>query len=67
MPTFSQILQKRYDEKTEQAALYLLQAGQPDQPVTYSQLLSGSAAYARLCPPGGATRGDRSFDFPTWH
>ncbi len=58
MPTFSQILQKRYTEKPEQVALYLLQAGQPDQPVTYRQLVSDSAAYAAALARQGVQPGE---------
>jgi fatty-acyl-CoA synthase len=47
MPTFSEVLRQSYEERPEQVALYLLQNGQPDCPLTYRQLLDGAAAYAQ--------------------
>lgn len=58
MPTFSHILQKSYSEKPEQVALYLLQAGLPDQSVTYRQLLAGSEAYAAAFARRGIQPGE---------
>ena len=47
MPTFSDLLKNFYEKEPQRVALYVLLSGQPDQPVTYRELLQGSAAYAR--------------------
>jgi len=47
MPTFSDLLKNFYEKEPQRVALYVLLSGQPDQPLTYRQLLQGAAAYAR--------------------
>jgi fatty-acyl-CoA synthase len=58
MPTFSEVLRQSYQERPEQVALYLLQNGQPDCPVTYRQLLQGAAAYAQAYQHNGVQPGE---------
>ena len=58
MPTFSEVLRQSYQEQPEQVALYLLQNGQPDCPVTYRQLLQGAAAYAQAYQQNGVQPGE---------
>ena len=58
MPTFSEVLRQSYEERPEQVALYLLQNGQPDCPVTYRQLLDGAAAYAQAYRQNGIQPGE---------
>jgi len=58
MPTFSELLKNFYENDPERIALYVLQSGQPDQPVTYRQLLRGAAAYARAFELHGVQPGE---------
>ncbi|MDR3573403.1 MAG: AMP-binding protein [Anaerolineaceae bacterium] len=58
MPTFSEVLRQSYAERPEQVALYLLQNGQLDCPVTYRQLLQGAAAYAAAYQQNGVQPGE---------
>jgi acyl-CoA synthetase (AMP-forming)/AMP-acid ligase II len=58
MPTFSEVLRQSYEERPEQVALYLLQNGQPDCPVTYRELLDGAAAYAQAYDDNGVQPGE---------
>jgi len=46
MPTFSDILKNHYEHEPEKVSVYLLHSGQPDFPLTYRQLIRGSAGYA---------------------
>jgi acyl-CoA synthetase (AMP-forming)/AMP-acid ligase II len=58
MPTFSEVLRQSYAERPEQVALYLLQNGQPDCPLTYHSLLQGAAAYAQAYQQNGIQPGE---------
>ena len=58
MPTFSDLLKNFYEKEPQRVALYVLQSGQPDQPVTYRQLLQGAAAYARAFEQHGVQPGE---------
>ncbi len=58
MPTFSEVLRQSYEERPEQVALYLLQNGQPDCPVTYRDLLQGAAAYTQAYQHSGVQAGE---------
>ena len=58
MPTFCEVLRQSYQERPEQVAVYLLQNGQPDCPVTYRQLLDGAAAYAQAYQQAGVQPGE---------
>src|SRR5271157_3347990 len=58
MPTFTEVLRQSYGERPEQVALYLLQNGQPDCPLTYHSLLQGAAAYAQAYQQNGIQPGE---------
>jgi len=58
MPTFTEVLRQSYAERPEQVALYLLQNGQPDCPLTYHSLLQGAAAYAQAYQQNGIQPGE---------
>jgi len=58
MPTFSDLLKNFYEKEPQRVALYVLQGGQPDQPVTYRQLLQGAAAYAQAFEQHGVQPGE---------
>jgi acyl-CoA synthetase (AMP-forming)/AMP-acid ligase II len=58
MPTFSEVLRQSFEERPEQVALYLLQNGQPDCPVTYRDLLQGAAAYVQAYEQNGVQPGE---------
>jgi len=45
MPNFSQLLQRHYEQTPEKVSVVMQFAGQPDQPVTYRDLIQGSAGY----------------------
>jgi acyl-CoA synthetase (AMP-forming)/AMP-acid ligase II len=46
MPTFSDLLKNHYEQKPDKVSVYLLHSGRPDFPLTYRQLIRGSAGYA---------------------
>jgi len=58
MPNLTEILRGHYEQRPEQVALVMLQAGQPDRPVTYRQLLAGANAYARAYAEAGLAPGE---------
>ena len=58
MPTFSDLLKNFYEKEPQRVALHMLLSGQPDQPVTYRQLLKGAAAYARALEQHGVQPGE---------
>ncbi len=58
MPNLTEILGEHYLHRPEQVALVMLQAGQPDRPVTYRQLLAGANAYARTYAGAGLQPGE---------
>ena len=45
MPNFSQLLQRHYEQTPEKVSVVMQFAGQPDQLVTYRDLIQGSAGY----------------------
>jgi len=58
MPTFSDLLKNFYEKEPQRVALHMLLSGQPDQPMTYRQLLKGAAAYARALEQHGVQPGE---------
>ena len=47
MPTFSDLLKIHYEQTPDKIAVVLLNAGQPDRPVTYRELIHGAAGYVK--------------------
>jgi acyl-CoA synthetase (AMP-forming)/AMP-acid ligase II len=58
MTTFSHLLRESYLKKPEQPAIHLLRAGQPDQALTYRQLIDGAAGYAKSLALAGIQPGE---------
>jgi len=58
MPTFSDLLKNHYGRKPDEAAVYLLHSGRPDFPLSYRQLIQGSAGYARTYAGQGIRPGE---------
>jgi acyl-CoA synthetase (AMP-forming)/AMP-acid ligase II len=58
MQTFSHILKRHYEENPDRACLYLLHPNQPDLPVTYRDLMNGSAGYAKTYETEGILPGE---------
>jgi fatty-acyl-CoA synthase len=58
MPTFAEILQRRYHAHPEQVAIHVLLAGKPDHALTYRTLLQGAAGYARTLEKNGVQPGE---------
>jgi fatty-acyl-CoA synthase len=58
MPNFSQLLQRHYEQTPEKVSVVMQFAGQPDQPVTYRDLIHGSAGYVNTYIRSGVQPGD---------
>jgi len=58
METFSSVLLRSFAEVPERAALHMQLARQPDQPLTYRQLVSGAGAYAAALERAGILPGE---------
>jgi acyl-CoA synthetase (AMP-forming)/AMP-acid ligase II len=58
MTTFSHDLLDKLSRVPDQVTIYLQHAGQPDIPVTYQELLAGSAAYAQVLDTNGVEPGE---------
>ncbi|MCJ7623877.1 MAG: AMP-binding protein, partial [Anaerolineaceae bacterium] len=58
MTTFSHNLLDKLARVPEQVSIYLQHTGQPDVPVTYRELLAGSAAYAHMLDVNGIELGE---------
>lgn len=58
MTTFSHNLLDKLSHVPQQVTIYLQHAGQPDVPVTYRELLAGSAAYAQMLDANGIEPGE---------
>jgi len=58
MPTFSDLLKDHCEQKPDVVAVYLLHSGQPDFPLSYRQLIQGSAGYARTYAGQGIRPGE---------
>ena len=58
MTTFSNVLQKYYQDTPDKIILYLQHAGQEDLPLTYAELIEGAAAYAAALQEQGIQPGE---------
>ena len=58
MPTFSDLLKGHYESIPNKICVTILHAGQPDRPVSYSELLNGSAGYVKSYQGKGVQPGD---------
>lgn len=58
MATFSQVLQSAYQIKPQQVIITLQQAGHPDRPITYKELVEGAAGYAKTYAQQGIQPGE---------
>jgi acyl-CoA synthetase (AMP-forming)/AMP-acid ligase II len=58
MPTFSDLLKAHYEQTPEKVSVTILQSGQPDLPVTYRELIHGSAGYVQTYIQNGIQPGD---------
>jgi len=58
MPTFSETLLHNWRAAPDQVALTILLAGQPDQPLSYRQLIDGAAAWERTLKREGVLPGE---------
>jgi len=56
--TFTERLLQLYEQAPDRAALYMLFARQPDQPVTTRELLHGAAGYAQALAAAGIQPGE---------
>ena len=58
MATFSEVLQSAYQSKPDQVIITLQQAGFPDRPITYKDLLEGANGYAQTLAQQGIQPGE---------
>lgn len=58
MPTFSELLKNHYEQTPDKVSVYILHSGRPDFPLTYRQLIQGSAGYARTYAKQGIQPGE---------
>jgi len=58
MDTFAQRLYRHYRENPDRVALVFQQAGQPDLPLTYADLLQGAHAWAKALERRGLQPGE---------
>jgi acyl-coenzyme A synthetase/AMP-(fatty) acid ligase len=58
MPNFSENLQHHYEQTPEKISVTMLFAGQPDQRVTYRDLIHGSSGYVQTYTQNGILPGD---------
>jgi len=58
MPNFSNILQRHYEHTPDKVSITMLFAGQPDQPVTYRELIYGASGYVQTYTQHGIQAGD---------
>jgi fatty-acyl-CoA synthase len=58
MENFSENLQRHYEQTPEKVSVTMLFAGQPDQPVTYRDLIHGSSGYVQTYTQNGVQPGD---------
>lgn len=58
MPIFSEVLRSAYQTCPERVAITIQQAGLPDLPITYKDLLEGSVAYANTYQQQGIQPGE---------
>jgi acyl-CoA synthetase (AMP-forming)/AMP-acid ligase II len=58
MPTFSDLLKNHYEQKPDKVSVYILHSGLPDFPLSYQQLIQGSASYVRTYTRQGIQPGE---------
>jgi acyl-CoA synthetase (AMP-forming)/AMP-acid ligase II len=58
MPTFSDILKRHYEQTPDKICVTLLHAGRPDLPLSYLDLVHGSAGYVATYKHHGIQPGD---------
>jgi fatty-acyl-CoA synthase len=58
MPTFSDLLLQQYRQNPDRVAVYLLQTGQADVPVTYRELIFGAGGYVSTYQKNDIQPGD---------
>ncbi len=58
MAIFSEVLRSAYQSKPDQVIITLQQAGFPDRPITYKDLLEGACGYARTLAQQGIQPGE---------
>jgi acyl-CoA synthetase (AMP-forming)/AMP-acid ligase II len=58
LATFSEVLQSAYQSKQDQIIITLQQAGHPDHPITYKDLLEGANGYAQTFAQQGIQPGE---------
>jgi acyl-CoA synthetase (AMP-forming)/AMP-acid ligase II len=58
MPTFSDLLKTHYETTPDRVCVTMLHGGQPDQPVTYRELVQGAAGYVETFSRNGIQSGD---------
>jgi acyl-CoA synthetase (AMP-forming)/AMP-acid ligase II len=58
LATFSEVLHSAYQSKPDQVIITLQQAGFPDRPITYKDLLEGAAGYAQTLAQQGIQPGE---------
>lgn len=58
MATFSEVLRSAYQSKPDQVIITLQQAGFPDRPITYKDLLEGANGYAQTFAQQGIQPGE---------
>ena len=58
MPTFSDLLKNHYEQKPDKVSVYILHSGRPDFPLSYRQLIQGSAGYAATYARQGIQPGE---------
>jgi fatty-acyl-CoA synthase len=54
----TQVLRQTYDEHGDDVAIHLMQSRLPDQPITFKDLICGSAGYARALAEAGIRPGE---------
>ncbi len=58
MPTFSDLLKGHYENSPDRTCVILLQAGEPDRPVSYRELIHGAAGYVETYRQNGIQPGE---------
>jgi len=58
MPTFSTLLKAHYEITPDKVSVIILQAGKPDRPITYRELIKGASGYASTLTKNGIQPGD---------
>lgn len=58
MPNFSNLLQQHYGRTPDKIAVYFLQGGKPDRPVSYKEMMFGAMGYVETFQKSGILPGD---------